>query len=241
MQRQEQQTTKIKQLTTTRCAYISKSQEVVVDTLPLSQLLPSDNFDESSQLVLKPSEILIKVRAVALSSVDTEICANTWQLHNITSDDDDDNHHHNPVVTGYEFSGVVVAVGSAVARMNELQAAAAAAADNAAVLSSGTNSRGAPIFSEELPTVRKGQAVVGLAPMNQRMGCMSEYTIQCVSSVVPKPALVLHEDAASVIGPGLRAMTALHYHATARPGDVILIVQGASPTGRLAIQVRFYS
>ena len=221
--------------TTTRCAYINQSQEVTVDTLSLKDLLPFENW-VGSQLVLKPSEILIKVRAVALSSVDTAVLARSWQFHD--NDDDDDEDHQLPVVTGYEFSGVVVAVGSAIARVNELQAAAAAAAVAAAA--SSTSGAVVGVLEEDFPTVRKGQAVVGLAPMNRRMGCMSEYTIQSVACVVPKPALVLHEDAASVVGPGLRVMTALHYHTTTHVDDVILIVQGASPTGRLAIQLAMH-
>jgi NADPH:quinone reductase-like Zn-dependent oxidoreductase len=198
---------------TTRCACLFQhDEEVTVDSVSLSQLLPKEHLDAAGNIYLGPADILIKVRAVALSSLDYEVCEGKWHFETDSGDD-------LPIVTGYEFSGIVVSVGSAVARMNELLITGDSVDDN------------------HQPTVRKGQAVVGLAPMNQRLGCMSEYTVQNVSCVVPKPALVLHEDAASIVGPGLRAMTALHHHITPRVDDTLLVVQGGSPTGRLAIQL----
>ena len=206
-------------ITTTRCACLSTiNQEVSVDNININQLLPSNNIDIDGNLTLGPAEVLIKVRAVALSSIDTEVCAGEWQFNQQDTDKDTNDEEPKPIVTGYEFSGVVVAVGSAVARMNELLATSEQDHDH-------------------LPTVRKGQAVVGLAPIDRRLGCMSEYTIQNVSCLAPKPALVLHEDAASIVGPGLRVITALHHHISPRVDDTLLVVQGASPTGRLAIQL----
>lgn len=212
-------------LSSTRCACIKQiNSEIIVDSVSLAKLLPPENIDEKGQLSLGPSQVLIKVRAVALSPLDNEVHAGKWLLF----DDyqgvgegakNNDAEKQQPFVTGYEFSGVVVSVGSSIKRMNEL-------------LTESNNYE-----TNDQATVRKGQAVVGLAPIDQRLGCMSEYTVQNVSSLVPKPALVLHEDAASIIGPGLRAMTALHYHLSPEMNNTLLVIQGASPTGRVIIQL----
>ena len=225
-------------LTSTRCASSQQyNSEITVDTVPLSTLLSSDNFDAQGHLSLGPTQVLIKVRAVALSNLDTEVSAGQWQFHHAANANANASATATPTttlstttatlpfVTGYEFSGVVVSVGSAVARMNTL------------LLAESKNHESTTHTHHRQATVRKGQAVVGLAPIDQRLGCLSEYTVQNVSCLIPKPALVLHEDAASIVGPGLRAMTALHYHTTPRVDDTILVVQGASPTGRLTIQL----
>jgi NADPH:quinone reductase-like Zn-dependent oxidoreductase len=229
-------------LKATRCAYIKQLNseiDVLVDTVPLTALLPPENIDKDGQLSLGPAEVLIKVRAVALSSLDTEVYEGQWQFNSCSAQPTEDHRNNNnnnnafppplPFVTGYEFSGVVVSVGSAVARMNDLLV------ENNNDNDSNKKAGGRQLSGQA--TVRKGQAVVGLAPIDRRLGCMSEYTVQNVSCLVPKPALVLHEDAASIIGPGLRAMTALHYHISTHVGDTLLVVQGASPTGRVAIQL----
>jgi NADPH:quinone reductase-like Zn-dependent oxidoreductase len=229
-------------LKATRCAYIKQLNseiDVLVDTVPLTALLPPENIDKDGQLSLGPAEVLIKVRAVALSSLDTEVYEGQWQFNSCSAQPTEDHRNNNnnnnafppplPFVTGYEFSGVVVSVGSAVARMNDLLV------ENNNDNDSNKKAGGRQLSGQA--TVRKGQAVVGLAPIDRRLGCMSEYTVQNVSCLVPKPALVLHEDDDSIIGPGLRAMTALHYHISTHVGDTLLVVQGASPTGRVAIQL----
>ena len=85
--------------------------------------------------------------------------------------------------------------------------------------------------------MRPGQSVVGLCPMDGRLGAASEYTIQHYHTLVPKPPLLLHEDAASIVGPGLCAFTALHYQMKASSGETILVCGGATDVGRVIIQI----
>ena len=90
-------------------------------------------------------------------------------------------------------------------------AAIAAAAAAASSSSSSSSSSNTGVSRRTRVAVRPGQSVVGLCPMDGRLGAASEYTIQHYHTLVPKPPLLLHEDAASIVGPGLCAFTALHY------------------------------
>ena len=60
-------------------------------------------------------------------------------------------------------------------------------------------------------------------------------TIHCVA--VKKPNHVSHEEAAAIIGDAVRAYTALHYHTRVCAGDTVLILDGATPSGSVAVQL----
>ena len=55
--------------------------------------------------------------------------------------------------------------------------------------------------------------------------------------VVKKPSRVSHEEAAATIGDAVRAYTALHYHTHVCAGDTVLIMDGATPAGSIAVQM----
>ena len=55
--------------------------------------------------------------------------------------------------------------------------------------------------------------------------------------VVKKPSHVSHEEAAATIGDAVRAYTALHYHTHVCAGDTVLIMDGATPAGSIAVQM----
>jgi len=67
-------------------------------------------------------------------------------------------------------------------------------------------------------------------------GCAS-YVVQKFYSVVHKPKTVPFEVACTLIGPGLRAFTALHYKFNLKGGETILVLNGASLSGQMAIQL----
>ena len=52
-----------------------------------------------------------------------------------------------------------------------------------------------------------------------------------------KPSHVSHEEAAAAIGDALRVYTALHYHTHVCAGDTVLIIDGATPSGCIAVQM----
>lgn len=52
-----------------------------------------------------------------------------------------------------------------------------------------------------------------------------------------KSKRVSHEDAAALIGDAVRAYTALHYHTHVCAGDTVLIMDGATPSGSVALQL----
>ena len=55
--------------------------------------------------------------------------------------------------------------------------------------------------------------------------------------LVKKPSRVSHEEAAAAIGDAVRAYTALHYHTHVCAGDTVLIMDGATPSGSIAVQM----
>lgn len=232
------------------------------------------------RLLLGPEEVLIRVKACALGALDDEVRRGLWTSRALAEESGvvgigDSTARMAagpemlpvlPLVGGYEFSGVVVAVGAAVrnladaedreeverqrmvARKHQTRGMALAPFSPP---SSATNiAASIPLISASTATspdygvsrrirvaVRPGQSVVGLCPMDARLGAASEYTIQHYHTLVPKPPLLLHEDAASIVGPGLCAFTALHYQMKASRGETILVCGGATDVGRVIIQI----
>ncbi|XP_065187269.1 quinone oxidoreductase-like protein 1 [Sycon ciliatum] len=82
-----------------------------------------------------------------------------------------------------------------------------------------------------------GDEVVGLLPLNwPHSGCAEE----CVAPeycLVAKPGAVSHVDAAGCVSGGVRAYTALHYAAHVCGGETVLVCNGSSPEGIIAIQL----
>ena len=86
-------------------------------------------------------------------------------------------------------------------------------------------------------SVSVGDEVCGLCSLTSRNGACAEYTVQSEHALVVKPKLVLHDDAAMAIGPGIFGLTALHYNLKVERGTSILICDAASPEGYVLIQL----
>lgn len=82
-----------------------------------------------------------------------------------------------------------------------------------------------------------GREVVGLLPVSTRWGGCATQTVQPEALFVDRPAGVAAADAVACLQPGLRAFTALHYQAHLVAGEVVLIANGASAAGHLAVQL----
>jgi len=81
-----------------------------------------------------------------------------------------------------------------------------------------------------------GDEVVALAPMDSHGGCAEFAVLNCFH-VAAKPTPISHEDAAASLLAGLRAYTALHYQLKIIAGETMLILNGASESGHLAVQL----
>lgn len=89
----------------------------------------------------------------------------------------------------------------------------------------------------DVSQVHVGDEVVGaLSPDSKSGGCT---TFCCISeyNLVKKPAKVSFTDAACCIGDGVKAYTALHYKANICGGETVLVLNGATGTGIIAIQL----
>lgn len=155
-------------------------------------------------------QLLIRVTAVALSTLDAQVRNGDWekiQDSNFVVEDEGNGKatagvglKDQPYVLGYEFSGVVEAVGSAVTRFE--------ARDE----------------------------VCGLCSIVKRNGACAEYIVVDENVITKKPQLVLEDDAALAIGPGVFSITALHYNLKVSRNSSILICDGATPEGFVLIQ-----
>jgi NADPH:quinone reductase-like Zn-dependent oxidoreductase len=81
-----------------------------------------------------------------------------------------------------------------------------------------------------------GDAVVGLSPLDIGGG-FAEYALIKKYNIIKKPSLLSHEKAASIVAAGVRAYTALHYQMHLSAGDSILICNGVSANGQIALQL----
>ncbi|KAL6080396.1 Alcohol dehydrogenase GroES-like domain [Balamuthia mandrillaris] len=88
----------------------------------------------------------------------------------------------------------------------------------------------------EVEHLRSGEEVVGVIPMDSGGG-NAEYVAIDSAYLAKKPAEISFEEAAGALIGGIRAYTALHYHAHLVPGDSVLILDGASTYGHLAVQL----
>ena len=59
---------------------------------------------------------------------------------------------------------------------------------------------------------KSNEEVCGLCPITTRNGACAEYIVVNENNIIKKPNLVLDDDAAMAIGPGVFSITALHYN-----------------------------
>eukprot|EP00944_MAST-04C_sp_MAST-4C-sp1_P012879 g12879.t1 len=152
-------------------------------------------------------QLLIRVTAVALSTLDAEVRSGDWEKiqdnnfdEGVGESSEGAGLKDQPYILGYEFSGVVEAVGSAVTRF------------------------------------QAREEVCGLCSIVKRNGACAEYIVIDENFVTKKPQLVLDDDAALAIGPGVFSVTALHYNLKVNRNSSILICDGATPEGFVLIQ-----
>ncbi|NXM30049.1 QORL1 protein, partial [Oxyruncus cristatus] len=79
--------------------------------------------------------------------------------------------------------------------------------------------------------------VVGILPLDSEESGLCEVTLVHEHYLVQKPEKVCWAAAAGTVRDGLRAYTALHYLAQASPGTTVLVLDGASPFGTIAVQL----
>nr|XP_021155386.1 quinone oxidoreductase-like protein 1 [Columba livia] len=79
--------------------------------------------------------------------------------------------------------------------------------------------------------------VVGILPLDSEESGLCEVILVHEHYLVHKPEKVCWAEAAGTVRDGLRAYTALHYLSQASPGKTVLVMDGASPFGTIAIQL----
>ncbi|GAB1605709.1 quinone oxidoreductase-like protein 1 [Argonauta hians] len=92
-------------------------------------------------------------------------------------------------------------------------------------------------LGEGVTSFKEGDAVVGVVPMSSVNSGCAEYCIFHEYDVVKKPEMLSFEDAAAGVGDCVHAYTALHYLCHLCAGDTVLVMDGATPHGSLAIQL----
>lgn len=86
-------------------------------------------------------------------------------------------------------------------------------------------------------TVDRGDEVVGLIPLDYGQSGCAEYVRLNEFDVTKKPGNVSFVDAAGCIGDAVKAYTGLHYLGRLTSGDTVLVMDGASSFGAIAIQL----
>lgn len=82
-----------------------------------------------------------------------------------------------------------------------------------------------------------GDSVVGIVSLSSHYSGCGEYCLLSEYDVVKKPDRLSYEAAVAGIGDCLKAYTALYYQAHVCGGDTVLIIDGASSFGNVAIQL----
>lgn len=86
-------------------------------------------------------------------------------------------------------------------------------------------------------SVDRGDEVVGLIPLDYGQSGCAEYVRLNEYDVTKKPQNVSFVDAAGCIGDAVKAYTGLHYLGRLTSGDTVLVMDGASSFGAIAIQL----
>lgn len=92
-------------------------------------------------------------------------------------------------------------------------------------------------IGSDVTTLKVGDQVVGVVPLDYEQSGCSEYVLLQEFDVVLKPDDVSFVDAAACIGDAVKAYTALHYLGKLNSGDTVLIVDGASSFGSVCVQL----
>ncbi|XP_053920803.1 quinone oxidoreductase-like protein 1 isoform X2 [Cuculus canorus] len=79
--------------------------------------------------------------------------------------------------------------------------------------------------------------VVGILPLDSEESGLCEVILIHEHCLVRKPEKVCWVEAAGTVRDGVRAYTALHYLSQVSPGKTVLVMDGASPFGTIAIQL----
>ncbi|XP_032867252.2 quinone oxidoreductase-like protein 1 isoform X2 [Tyto alba] len=79
--------------------------------------------------------------------------------------------------------------------------------------------------------------VVGILPLDTEESGLCEVILVHEHYLVRKPEKVCWVEAAGTVRDGVRAYTALHYLSQVSPGKTVLVMDGASPFGTIAIQL----
>ncbi|NXE69666.1 QORL1 protein, partial [Calcarius ornatus] len=79
--------------------------------------------------------------------------------------------------------------------------------------------------------------VVGILPLDSEDSGVCEVILVHEHYLAHKPQKLCWAEAAGTLRDGLRAYTALHYLAPVSPGSSVLVLDGASPFGTIAIQL----
>ncbi|NXY19624.1 QORL1 protein, partial [Atrichornis clamosus] len=79
--------------------------------------------------------------------------------------------------------------------------------------------------------------VVGILPLDSEESGVCEVILVHEHYLVRKPEKVCWAEAAGTVRDGVRAYTALHYLSQVSPGKTVLVMDGASPFGTIAIQL----
>lgn len=82
-----------------------------------------------------------------------------------------------------------------------------------------------------------GDEVVGVIPFGSLSAGCASFCVISEDDLVHKPLKVGHVDAAGCIGDGVKAYTALHYLARMCAGETVLILDGATSSGIIMIQL----
>ncbi|KAL3883378.1 hypothetical protein ACJMK2_029650 [Sinanodonta woodiana] len=82
-----------------------------------------------------------------------------------------------------------------------------------------------------------GEEVVGILPLDSKYSGCAEFCVFNQYDMVKKPPMLSHEAAAAGIGDCMKAYTALHYQAKVCGGDTVLVIDGATPFGNVAVQL----
>ncbi|XP_064628750.1 quinone oxidoreductase-like protein 1 [Lineus longissimus] len=90
---------------------------------------------------------------------------------------------------------------------------------------------------EAVTSLKTGDDVVGILPLDSPYPGCADFVAINEYNVIKKSSGVSYLDAAACVGDAVKAYTALHYMARICSGDTILILDGASSSSSVAIQL----
>lgn len=82
-----------------------------------------------------------------------------------------------------------------------------------------------------------GDEVLCISPLSNVNGGYADLCVLYTYDLVPKPPSLTHEQSSALLSGGVRAYTALHYQMRLVMGESLLVFEGASAQGHVAIQL----